>query len=107
MGEFFLWVFMIAMAALLLKIVYDSNKKEKWFMNLKPGDKIVVGIYSNYCECFRDAEVTKISDGKFIKAKITENCKNCAEAKSKNKYGDETCFYHVTLFAKNNTFKDK
>lgn len=88
--------------AFLFKIVYDSHRKEKWFNSLKPGDNIVVWIYSEYCECIRDAVVTKPSDGKYIEAQIIdiEKCKNCAEFNSKNKEGKETCWYNVSKFSK-------
>lgn len=101
-GQIVLCAIVIAAIALLLKIVYDSQKKHRWFMNLKPGDEVSVWIYSEYCECARNAVVTKPSDGKYIEAQIIdiEKCKNCSEFNSKNKEGKETCWYNVSKFAK-------
>ena len=97
-GEVILWVLIVLGFALMFKIVYDSDKKRKWFLSLKPGDKIKVWIFSQYCECTRDAEVVKSSDGKYLEAKILEDCSFCSAAKSKNKKGEETCWNKVTYF---------
>jgi TPP-dependent indolepyruvate ferredoxin oxidoreductase alpha subunit len=87
---------------MLFKIVYDAQRKHNWFMKLKPGDKIKVWLYSQYCECTREAIVSKESDGKFIEAMIInpEECEACAEMNSKNKDGVITCWNKVTLFKK-------
>lgn len=107
MAEFFLWCFAIAIVALMLKIVHDKNKTY-WIMKLKPDDKISVTIYSQYCECERDAKFTKISDdGICIEATIMEDCKSCSEARSKDKDGKETCWYKISSFKKNDIHKVK
>ena len=106
-GQIILWVIIFAAFALMFKVVYDSSRKEKWFNTLKPGDKIKVWIYSQYCECLQDAEVVKSSDGKYIEAKVLKDCKICSEFNSKDKDGKETCWYNVTKFTKKDVGIDK
>jgi len=101
-GQIIVWLIIIAAFAMMFRIVLDAHKKEKWFNSLKPGDNIVVWIYSEYCECMRDAVITKSSNGKFIEAEIIdiEKCKTCSEFHSKDKSGKETCWYNVQSFTK-------
>ena len=108
-GQIFLWLFIICAFAFLFKIVYSSDKHYNWFMKLKPGDKILVMIYSHFCECLKEAEVTKASNGKYLEAKILdiEFCKNCAEFNSKDKKGEQTCWYNVVMFKKSDVCKIK
>jgi len=93
--------------ALLFKITYESQKKYNWFNKLKPEDKILVRIFSENCECAQEAIVSKESDGKFIMAKLLDDkkCKNCAELNGKNKNGQNTCWYNVTMFTKEDVGK--
>lgn len=105
MGEFILWIIILGSIGLLFSIVYKSQKHYKWFMSLRPGDKIIVSIYSRFCECTREATVTKASDGKYIEAKVDADCSNCAEFNSKDEKGEITCWYHVTKFDKNSVGK--
>lgn len=101
-GQIVLYVIIIGLLALLGKIVIDAQRKEKWFRKLKPGDHINVWIYSNYCECIREAIVTKPAVGKYIGAKIIDLniCKDCSEINSKDKNNVETCWYKVEEFDK-------
>lgn len=79
----------------LLKI-----KRNKWLKSLKPGDKILVRIYSKTCECVCEATVTKALERDFINATLDEvnrkNCESCSKLKG------EDCWYDVTRFYKNN-----
>ena len=104
-GQIILWAIIIIGFGLLFKVVYDSDKRYKWFMSLKPGDKIRVWVFSQYCECTREAEVTKVPDGREIEAKILEDCKECSLANRRNKNGEETCWYNVTRFKKTDVGK--
>jgi len=109
MGLYILYAILILGFALLFKVVYDSDKRYKWFMKLKPGDKILVKIYSFHCDCGKEATVTKESDGKYIGAEVVdiERCKGCAEINSRNKAGEITCWYNVTMFKKGDVGKIK
>lgn len=106
-GQIVIGGLIFASFAMLFKIVYDAQRKHNWFMNLKKGDKINVWLYSQYCECPREAVVTKESDGKFIEAMIIylDDCESCADLNSKNKEGVITCWNKVTLFAKHDVGK--
>lgn len=94
----------LILLGIISKFAYKSNKHTKWFNKLQPGDKILVNIYSRYCECSREAEVTKATDGKCIEANIlpevTEKCCLCAHLNSME-IGDVTCWYNVSSFKKN------
>lgn len=87
-----------------VKYLLSVDEFKKWFNNLKPGDKILVKIYSSYCECDREATVTESSYNKFIVAKMDDmtynKCKECALFKSQNDKGNLTCYYDATKFSK-------
>lgn len=103
MGHIILYIIILLLGLLLFKVVYDSQKKHNWFNKLKPNEKIIVKIFSENCG-YKEAFVIKESDGKFIEAKLSneaiEKCTNCAELNSKNKKGQITCWYKVTMFPK-------
>ena len=83
--------------------------KNKWFSNLKPGDKILVRIFSDSCECKREATVINVPKNSHIEAKIDniDNCLDCAKIKALTKSGmnESSCWSHVTEFHKSNVFK--
>lgn len=94
----FIFLSMIGFIIILFGINYKSKKYRKWLWNLKPGDNILVYIYSNYCECTREATVITGFNGEHIEAKIKPDCSKCAELMSKNDKGKITCWYEVTKF---------
>jgi hypothetical protein len=104
MKEIILLAIVAIISIMLVKYLLSVDKFKKWFYNLKPGDKILVKIYSNYCDCYREATVTKSSDNKLISAKMDDvvynKCKECALFKSKNDKGEVTCYYDMTKFTK-------
>ena len=88
---------------------YESDRHLKWFNSLKEGDHILVRIYSNYCECAREAVVTKPTDGKYITAEILPDvittCEECALVNSLSDKKTPTCWYNVTMFKKGDVTK--
>lgn len=92
---------------ILSKFVYDSVKKNRLFKKLKVGDKILVWIYSDFCECTKEAIVTKEYDGEFISAKIEnpEKFEECVSCHSINESGNPTCGFSAQLFRKNDICK--
>lgn len=79
----------------IFKWAYELDKSYKWFNSLKPGDMIMVEIFSNYCECFVEEMVTNEPNGKYIEAELStdmkKECENCRKA-------NNTCLYNVNLF---------
>lgn len=82
----------------------------KWFKNLKDGDKVLVRIYSKFCECTRESTVLQ-NDGKNITARMSEevhnNCVTCANLRAIDDDGENTCYYFVTKFSKGDVKKLK
>ena len=106
MGQIFLGVLITILCLLLFKIVFTSQKQHSWFNNLKPNDKVVVRIFSENCECLNEAIVKSESDGFFITAELVDKkkCEDCAELKGKNSKGENTCWYKVVMFNKDNVY---
>ena len=102
MGEIILYVILAIGFLIIAKIAYDQDKQFKWFHSLKEGDRILVRIYSEYCECAREATVVGEPHGKYLEAKIDDDamikCKECAEINSKNNKGQLTCWNQITHF---------
>lgn len=97
----------VLLLLLIFKLKYDSNQHTKWFLTLKPGDKIFVQIYSKNCECLKEAIVTDTPDGKYINAKIIdlEKCMSCSKINAIDDNNNNTCWYNVTRFYKYNVVK--
>ena len=93
-----------------IMLFYHAFKHDmyvKWFKSLKPGDEVSVTIYSENCNCSRNATVTRsVDEDNLIEAKMDEQtlskCKNCAITK-----GEDTCWHQVTMFAKEDVDKIK
>lgn len=95
-------IIFISICFLILIIRYAwLYKHHKWFSTLKPGDRIKVKIFANYCECYKEAEVIDLPFDirkEFIHAKVIESdveaCKKCSH------YNNEvdTCWYHIDVF---------
>lgn len=97
---------------MLFYYAFKHDMHVKWFKSLKPSDEVSVTIYSEYCNCSRNATVTKsIDEDNLIEAKMDEQtlakCKNCANFKSINDKGEITCWYQVTKFTKEDVYKIK
>jgi hypothetical protein len=111
MNELILCIFLFAGFFTIFKLAYDQNAHFKWFHSLKEGDRILVRIYSENCECAREATVVSEPHGKFLEAKIDDNilsrCKECAELNSKNNKGQLTCWNQMILFDLHNCTKIK
>jgi hypothetical protein len=97
-------MYILSVAVILLFIVvFKKIRKRIWFNNLKPGDKILVRIYSANCDCYKHSIVTNsVSDG-FITASLDSEtqskCKECAFLNSGTDSGpDITCWYGVDSF---------
>lgn len=106
MGQTVLLILIAVGFIYIFKLAHESDKHLKWFRALKPGDRVLVRIYSKYCECAREAVVTKgcmDNDGKHIEADllpdVTKACSLCAELNSME-IGNVTCWYKVTSFGK-------
>ena len=88
-----------------------SISNNKWFSNLKPGDKVLVRIFSDSCECMREATVINVPEDAHIEAKVDDidKCLDCAKIKALTKSGmnESSCWSHVTLFHKKNVSKIK
>lgn len=108
MKEIFLLGLITISIVILIEIVYNSQKKYKWFKNLKPGDEIIVTIFSENCECERPS-IVKEQLGNNVKAEMLTdtitNCENCAKINSKNEKNEPTCWYKVTVFNKKDVYK--
>lgn len=99
----------IAIILILLKIVLSKTKKYNWLRSLKPGDVVLVRVYSKMCECLKEATVTKSLENNHLEAKIIDHkkCEDCAAINSKEtKLSNITCWYNVTKFHKNNVVKN-
>jgi len=74
---------------------YQKNKHYKWFSKLKQGDKVLVNIYSDNCDCYKEAMIISPPDRKFVEAymstDVKHSCKKCINA-------DSSCKYDVTMF---------
>ena len=110
----FLTLTILFVCAILIFVIYksvlNSFFKTTWFSNLKPGDKILVVIFSEFCECKREATVIKVPEGSYIEASIDDisECLKCAKIKSITSGMNETsCWYNVTQFHKRNVAKIK
>jgi hypothetical protein len=82
----------------IFKWTSELDKHYKWFNSLKPGDLILVMIFSESCECYKEAMVIEEPVGKFVEARMstdeTEKCILCHKA-------NDTCLYQVTQFHRN------
>lgn len=110
-----------AIGILFLFLIINGIRRNKWFMNLKPGDEILVKIFSEDCDCYKKAIVVKspskkISTDKYnnpycedsssyrevstylVEVKFDQEtinkCKKCAEEH------DNNCWYNVTKFSR-------
>jgi preprotein translocase subunit YajC len=108
MGQTVLLILLALGFIIIYKLAYDADKHLKWFNSLKPGDKVLVQIYSKYCQCAREAVVIKCSmdnGGKHIEANllpdVTQRCELCSKVNSIDGE-DSTCWYNVTSFSKGN-----
>lgn len=85
------------------------DMKVKWFNKLNPGDKVLVTIHSDYCSCSRQANVVSLVDNGVVEAKMDDNtldkCKTCSQMKAINNKGENTCWYHVNKFLKDDVDK--
>lgn len=98
----------ILFLVLISKLRYDSKQHYKWFLNLKPGDKVYVQIFSQNCECLKEAIITSTPVGSYVEANIidVDKCKSCALLNSKETEESEpTCWYQVSRFYKHNVVK--
>lgn len=107
--KFLIVVMVVLVVGLILLIIFLLNyiirefNKNKKFKIIKPGDKVLVTIYSEYCECERESNVIEKYENK-IKARISEEvnkkCLQCSNFKAINEEGKNTCNYFVTEFSK-------
>lgn len=97
----------IVLLLFISKLKYESSQHTDWFSNLKPGDKIFVQIYSNDCECLKEAIVINSAIGNYIDAKIVdlEKCISCSKINAIDENNNNTCWYNVTRFYKYNVVK--
>lgn len=72
-------------------IIKNHIKKDKWFTNLKPGDKILVQIFSEDCECFVKATVIESAKNGYVNAEVSKDAKLCKKL---------SCWSNVTTFRK-------
>ena len=106
-------LFSLFVCAILIFVIYKSilNRfsKTNWFSNLKQGDKILVRIFSDSCECLKEATVVNSPTNSYIEAKVDDvnKCLDCAKIKALTKSGmnESSCWSHITLFHKKNVFK--
>lgn len=70
--------------------INQLDRKINWFNSLKPGDNILVEIFSEDCECFVQALVITPAIGKTIIAKVIVDNYSCDQC--------NTCWKHVTMF---------
>lgn len=95
---YFLLFFIIIGFIFIIKWTYDLDNHYKWFNSLKPGDMILVEIFSNDCECFIEAMVVSEPFGKYIEAEIStdkkKGCQHCHKA-------NNSCLYDVNVFHRN------
>ena len=91
------------------RIVYKSDKHYRWFKTLKPGDRVLVRIYSINCNCEAKATITSEANGKYINALIDskdyKHCETCAHLNGDGNNGVNTCWYNITKFNKGNVAK--
>lgn len=71
MGETILVIVILILFALMFRIVNKMDSHYKWFNNLKPGDMILVTIYSNSCECHKEAMVISEPKRKYVEAQMS------------------------------------
>jgi hypothetical protein len=104
MSKINIMVYILSFAVIVLLLVgIKKIRKIIWFDKLKPGDKILVRIYSANCDCYRHAIVNKSAIDGFITASLDSEtqskCKECAFINSGTDSGpDITCWYGVDLF---------
>jgi hypothetical protein len=89
MGQTVLFILIAVGFIFIFGLAREADKHLKWFRSLKPGDRVLVRIYSKYCECAREAVVIKScmdNGGKYIEADllpdVTQTCSLCDELNS-------------------------
>ena len=78
----------------LFMIVNRHLKKDSWFKSLKPGDKLLVQIFAEDCECFVEATVTESAKNDYINADVSKDAELCKKL---------SCWSNVTQFRKIST----
>jgi hypothetical protein len=104
-----LYIIIVVVFILVFRLVHLAEIKYKWFISLKQGDKVMVRIYADNCECMREATVTNAAIGKYIDATIDNisECSECARLNSVNDKLNITCWYHATSFHRKDVNKPK
>lgn len=104
----------LIIVGLFILLVYTNNRNEKrkWFKKLKIGDKVLVNIYSENCDCEATATVLNNSVGESISAVIDDEsykrCEQCSLINGTiNNSIDNTCWYKVNSFHINKVNKIK
>lgn len=70
-------------------------------MKYNIGDEILINVYSDNCDCVRNAKVTDIKDNQVyanLSVTTTLSCITCAETNSKNSKGENTCKWSTSKF---------
>lgn len=98
-------IFLIIGFATIGYLVYRYDKHYKWFMALKVGDKVLVRIYSQYCECAREATVVAPVKDKYIEVVLSEEVKQSCIDCSNTNGANGSCWYQVTQFKKGDVAK--
>jgi len=111
MGYLILSALILGFFYVLIRHVMEDQKHYKWFYSLKPGDRILVRIYSQFCDCPIEAVVVDSAHNKYITAQIDNDtvnkCKQCAEANGTDQKGSNTCYYEVTMFKREDVIRTK
>ena len=107
--EYILLVLALVIIGYVIKFTWQDDKHHRWFSNLKPGDHVLVRIFSINCDCSAKATITSLPNGKSITAKLDnkdyDKCKTCAEINGTDDKNNETCWYHITTFNRKNVAK--
>ena len=94
--EIILSIVILLCFAFIFKAVWELDKHYKWFSELKPGDIIIVEIFSNECECQGKAKVLKEPYGKYVEAEMFPETKKMCEhcEKANNSCSCESYMFH-------------
>jgi hypothetical protein len=97
--QFILVILLLIGFSFIIKWTYELDKHYKWFNLLKPGDTILVTIFSENCDCKKEAMVIEEPVGKYVEAQLSTDekskCKSCDKA-------NDSCFYdNITSFHRN------
>jgi len=85
---------------------YKKDKHYKWFNNLKPGDKVLVTIYSDNCECQKESMIVSEPFNKYVEAYLSTDIKRtCRYCYKTNGMKNRSCKYDITLFHRNSVNK--